>query len=51
MKLGGCCVAWNYGLITGFWEYFIAVTLVGLGYLMLGLCMAEMVSIMTFDGG
>lgn len=44
-------MAWNYGLATGFWEYFIAVLVLGCGYLMLGLCMAEMVSIMTFDGG
>jgi amino acid transporter len=39
------------GFAAGFWEYFIAVIVVGIGYLMLGLCMAEMVSILTFDGG
>lgn len=51
MKLGGCTIAWNYGLAVGFWEYFLAVLLIGLGYAMLGLCMAEMVSIMSFSGG
>jgi amino acid transporter len=29
----------------------IGVIIVGIGYLMIGLCMAEMVSILTFDGG
>jgi amino acid transporter len=39
------------GFTAGIWEYFIAVIGMGIGYLMLALCMAEMVSILTFDGG
>lgn len=51
MKLGGCTIAWNYGFAAGFWEYFIAMVVLGIAYIMFGLCMAEMVSIMTFSGG
>jgi amino acid transporter len=51
MKLGGCTIAWNYGLVVGFWGYFMAVVVIGCGYAMLGLCMSEMISIMSFSGG
>ena len=51
LKLGGCVLTWNWGLAPGFWEYLIAVVSIGIGFIMLGLCMAEIVSIMTFDGG
>ncbi len=51
MKLGGCTIAWNYGFAAGFWEYFLAVVGLGTAYVLFGLCMAEMVSIMTFSGG
>eukprot|EP01040_Poterioochromonas_malhamensis_P007058 gene7058-7620_t len=51
MKLGGCTIAWNYGFAAGFWEYFLAVIGLGTAYVLFGLCMAEMVSIMTFSGG
>jgi ethanolamine permease len=51
MKLGGATIAWNYGLKVGFWEYSMAVVVIGAGYVFLGLCMSEMVSIMSFSGG
>lgn len=51
MKLGGCTVNWNYGLIAGFWHFFVAILFMGMGYIILGLCMSEMVSIMSFSGG
>jgi amino acid transporter len=51
LKLGGCVLTWNWGLGPGFWECLFSVVSIGLGYITLGLCMAEIVSIMTFDGG
>jgi amino acid transporter len=51
MKLGGCSVKWNTGLILGFGSFFEVIVFFGLGYLSLGLCMAEMISVMAFDGG
>jgi ethanolamine permease len=51
LKLGGCSVTWTWGLAAGFWECFMGIVTVGIGYIMLGLCVAEMVSVMTFDGG
>lgn len=51
MKIGGCTIAWNYGLIVGFGEYFLTVFVLGIGYLFLGLCVAEMFSIIPFSGG
>jgi amino acid transporter len=51
MKFGGSCVRWNYGLSIGFEDFILAIGVFGIGYLMLGLCVAEMVSVMAFDGG
>ncbi len=51
MKLGGCTIAWSYGLEAGFWEFFIAAVGLGVAYILFGLCMAEMFSILTFSGG
>jgi hypothetical protein len=41
MKLGGCSVKWNTGLILGFGSFFEVIMFFGLGYLSLGFCMAE----------
>jgi hypothetical protein len=41
MKLGGCSVKWNTGLILGFGSFLEVIMLFGLGYLGLGFCMAE----------
>jgi amino acid transporter len=51
MKLGGCAINWNYGFYLGFGNFFLYIIIFGLGYIMLGLCMAEMISVMSFDGG
>jgi amino acid transporter len=51
IKLGGCSVKFNYGYLIGFPGFFTSIVFFGLGYIMLGLCMAEMVSVMAFDGG
>jgi amino acid transporter len=51
IKLGGCSVKWNYGLLVGFSGFFTSIVFFGVGYIMLALCMAEMVSVMAFDGG
>jgi amino acid transporter len=51
MKFGGCAVNWNYGFYLGFYNFFIYILFFGMGYLFLGLCMAEIVSVMAFDGG
>jgi amino acid transporter len=51
MKFGGCAINWNYGFFLGFYNFFIYILFFGIGYLFLGLCMAEIVSVMAFDGG
>jgi hypothetical protein len=51
LKLGGAILTWNWGLGVGFWEFFIGFLVISSGFIALGLCMAEMVSIMTFNGG
>jgi amino acid transporter len=51
LKLGGAILTWNWGLGVGFWEFFIGFLVISSGFITLGLCMAEMVSIMTFNGG
>jgi amino acid transporter len=51
MKLGGCAIKWSYGLQLGFPIFSLFIFIYGFGYLMRGLCMAEMISVMAFDGG
>lgn len=51
MKLGGCTIAWNYGLKIGFWQYFLMLGLMGFAYICQGLCLAELMSIIPFPGG
>lgn len=49
--LGGFTNGWNEGFEAGLWGFFIDVCIVGLGYMMLACCLAEMTSIVTFTGG
>mmetsp|Transcript_28876 Transcript_28876/g.48477 ORF Transcript_28876/g.48477 Transcript_28876/m.48477 type:complete len:120 (+) Transcript_28876:48-407(+) len=49
--MGDLVVTWNHGLKSGFWEYLIANTMIGLAYVGLVLCQAEMTSMLPFSGG
>jgi amino acid transporter len=51
ISLGGSLIGWNAGLVEGFWVYFTSYVIVGIGYLCLVLCLAELTSIMAFAGG
>eukprot|EP01031_Cornospumella_fuschlensis_P042701 gene42701-52175_t len=49
--LGGQTISWNNGLHMGYWEFFIGAMVLGLAYVCLTLCIAEMASILPFAGG
>lgn len=49
--LGSCAISWNAGLEAQFYEFLTSTLLIGTGYLMLTLCVAEMVSALPFSGG
>lgn len=51
MKIGCLSITWHYGMTVGIYEDLIAFLVIASAYLMLALCMAEMVSIMSFSGG
>jgi ethanolamine permease len=51
IKLGGCVASWHNGFAIGFWSYFVCFVIVALGYLVLTLCVAEMISVISFPGG
>lgn len=43
-------ISWTDGFERSFWEYVICTVIVGLGYVCLMLCVAEMTSILPFGG-
>eukprot|EP01031_Cornospumella_fuschlensis_P030981 gene30981-37444_t len=51
IKLGGCVAAWNVGLAIGPYGFMIAALVIMVGYSMLTLCVAELVSVIAFPGG
>ncbi len=48
--IGGQYFAWNAGLAMGFGSFMIGVFLIGLGYLCLTLCLAELAGSLPFGG-
>ena len=48
--IGGQYFGWNIGLSMGFGSYVIALFLIGLGYLILSLSLAELASCVPFGG-
>lgn len=51
LKWGASVAFWHFGLVHGFREYILAFAIMAVGYVTLGLCLAEMVSVIAFPGG
>jgi amino acid transporter len=49
IKLGSCTTKWNIGLSSGYWTFFYTIVFFGLGYLMIALCVSEMMSVHCFE--
>jgi amino acid transporter len=51
LVMSGLYHAWNLGLKEGFWTYFGALSTMGLGYICLCCCIAEMSGMLPLSGG
>ena len=51
ITMGGQFFSWNTGLDEGFWCFLSSTILMGIGYICLTLCLAEMMSALPFTGG
>ncbi len=51
VTMGGQFFSWNSGLDEGFWCFMVSTILMGIGYICLTLCLAEMMSTLPFTGG
>ncbi len=49
--LGGNSFTWNEGMFAGYFEFFTTIVLMGVAYMCLTLCLAEMASALPFSGG